>query len=114
MARTYQVISADGHLEGPFNWTARMPEKYKDAAPKLIQREDGAYAWRIDYRGVQQERVIGAGLYCGSRYDEFVPANVRTYWYPDGTPRPGTSGEDPIQRLREQDQDGIDAEVLFW
>ena len=50
--RTYQIISADGHIEGPFDWAARIPEKYKDAAPKLAKREDGSYAWRLEYAGV--------------------------------------------------------------
>ena len=114
MARTYEVISADGHIEGPFDWAKRMPAQYKDAPPKLVQNEDGAYAWRVDYTGVQKQQTLGAGLYSGLRYDEFTPARARTYWNPDGSLRPGASGEDPIQRLREQDEDGIDAEVLFW
>jgi predicted TIM-barrel fold metal-dependent hydrolase len=34
-----------------------------------------------------------------------------TYFKPDGTPKEGTGGA--VQRLQEQDRDGIDAEVLF-
>ena len=34
-----------------------------------------------------------------------------SYWEADGSPVPGTG--DAAQRLREQDQDGIDAEVLY-
>ena len=64
--RTYKIISADGHIEGPFDWAKRMPAKYKDAAPKLVTREDGAYAWRIDYGGVFDEKGIGGSLYCGA------------------------------------------------
>ncbi|MSQ61049.1 MAG: hypothetical protein EXR43_00440 [Dehalococcoidia bacterium] len=114
MTRTYQVISADGHIEGPFDWSKRMPAKYKDAAPKLVKREDDSYVWSLEYAGVSKQQTVGAGLYSGARYDEFLPATARTYWNADGSLRPGSSGEDPIQRLREQDQDGIDAEVLFW
>ena len=112
--RTYKVISADGHIEGPFDWAARLPAKYKDAAPKLAKRDDDSYAWRLQYGGVNDEFVLGGQLYCGLRYDQFVPNRVRTYWNPDGSLRPGASAENPVQRLREQDQDGIDAEVLFW
>ena len=115
MARTHQVISADGHIEGPFDWNKRMPAKYKGAAPQLAQREsDGAYEWRLEYGGVSQKQTVGAGLYSGLRYDQFTPTTARSYWNPDGSPRPGTSADDPVQRLREQDLDGIDAEVLFW
>jgi predicted TIM-barrel fold metal-dependent hydrolase len=41
------------------------------------------------------------------------PVKVRnaSYWDSDGTPIPGTG--DGAQRLREQDQDGLDAEVLY-
>ena len=116
MTRLYEVISADGHIEGPFEWNKeRMPAKYKGAAPELVQREsDGAYTWRVEYAGVSSQQTVGAGLYSGLRYDEFTPARARSYWNPDGSPRPGTSGFDPVQRLREQDMDGVDAEVLFW
>ncbi len=111
--RTYQVISADGHIEGPFDWNARMPAKYKGAAPRLVNlEEEGRYVWRTEWAGVQEEYPIGGGLYCGMRYDEFLPEAVSTYWNPDGSPRPGTA-VDPVQRLREQDIDGIDAEILF-
>jgi len=34
-----------------------------------------------------------------------------TYWEPDGSPVPGTG--DAVQRLQEQDADGLDAEVLY-
>ena len=51
-----------------------------------------------------------SNLYCGMRYNEFV-GGVGSYHFPDGSPRPGTG--DSAQRLREQDFDGIDAEVLI-
>ena len=110
--KTYQVISGDGHLEGPVDWTKWVAAKYKDAVPKLVTREDGSQAWRTDYAGVQTENVLGANLYCGLRYDEYTPKTARTYFNPDGSVRPGCGGA--VQRLREQDTDGIDAEVLFF
>ena len=110
--RTYQVISADGHLEGPVDWTKWVAAKYKDAVPKLFTRPDGAQGWRTDYAGVQTESVLGSTLQCGLRYDEYTPKLARTYFNPDGSVRPGCG--DNVQRLREQDIDGIDAEVLFF
>ena len=64
-------ISADGQLEGPFDWSKRMPAKYKDAVPKVVERPDGAIAWRLDYEGVYNEMVVGCTLYCVADYEDF-------------------------------------------
>src|SRR6266516_1640058 len=49
MARKYQVISGDGHLETPPDFVAFLPEKYKDRAPKLITLPDGGGdAWLME------------------------------------------------------------------
>jgi predicted TIM-barrel fold metal-dependent hydrolase len=90
-----------------------MPDKYKDALPRLVQREDGAWTWRVEYGSVSVEAVVGANVYSGLRYDQFTPKTACTYWSEDGSPRPGTS-TDPQTRLREQDIDGVDAEILYF
>ena len=41
MARHYQVISGDGHVETPPFWTKYVPEKWADRAPRLVQLEEG-------------------------------------------------------------------------
>jgi predicted TIM-barrel fold metal-dependent hydrolase len=110
-ARHYQVISADGHVDGPVDWEKRLPDKYKWVAPKLVTKADGSEWWMIEANGIQAARPLGSGLYCGLRYDEFTKQSARTYHNPDGSLRPGVGG--PVARLREQDQDGIDAEILF-
>jgi uncharacterized protein len=111
--RKYQVISGDGHIEGPIDFTPYMPEKYKDGIPKLVQREDGAWTWRGDFAGNSVNMLIGSNVYSGLRYDLFNRKNACTYWNEDGSLRPGAS-PDAVVRLREQDQDGVDAEVLFF
>ena len=106
--RTYQVISADGHLEIPSEmWTHRVPAKYKDLAPKTVTHEDGSEwlhmaEWVLENRGP---------LVCDLDYDQFLPSTGRTYHNADGSLRPGCGNAS--QRLREQDEDGLDAEVLF-
>jgi predicted TIM-barrel fold metal-dependent hydrolase len=104
--RKYKVISGDGHLEVPAeNWTKYVPMRFAEMTPKLIHRSEGDW-WKLD----EFEMVNSGNLVCDLPYDEIVPG-VWRYFYPDGTPRPGTgTGE---QRLREQDLDGLDAEVLF-
>jgi uncharacterized protein len=110
--RTYQLISGDGHIEGPIDFTPYLPSKYNDLAPKLTKRDDGVWTWRGEWGGNTAQSIVGSNVYSGLRYDQFVPKNACTYWNPDGSSRPGTS-PDPAVRLREQDEDGVDAEVLY-
>jgi predicted TIM-barrel fold metal-dependent hydrolase len=85
------------------HWLDRVPAKHRDRAPRLVRQPDGSDAWMI---GAQIKRAAAAAdLYGGKGRDEYVPFDGRY----EGTP--GTGG--PDQRVREQDQDGIDAEVLF-
>jgi predicted TIM-barrel fold metal-dependent hydrolase len=106
MSRTYQVISADSHLETSENfWPRYLPQKYLERAPRLVALEDGGEGWLVE----------GQPLYHNSRIIFGGRKPIRTsgvsYFNDDGSPAPGTGG--PAQRLREQDEDGIDAEVLF-
>lgn len=103
MARNYQYISADSHLQIPCDrWTPRVPEKYRDRAPRFVHLPDGSDGWIIEGRPLYQ---TGVGLCAGRPYEE---------WDPRGQSYNGAAGTgSPEQRLREQDRDGIDAEVLF-
>jgi predicted TIM-barrel fold metal-dependent hydrolase len=80
-----------------------VPEKLRGFAPRLVRQPDGSDAWMI---GDKIKRpAAAADLYGGKGRDNYVPFDGRY----EGTPGTGS----PAQRLREQDQDGIDAEVLF-
>jgi hypothetical protein len=49
MARKYQVISGDGHIETPPDFVKFVPEKFKDRAPRLITLPDGGGdAWLME------------------------------------------------------------------
>ena len=38
MARKYQIISADSHLDiSPDRWRHRVPAKWRDLAPKVVK-----------------------------------------------------------------------------
>ena len=104
MAQKYRYISGDSHLEiDSKHWIGRVPAKYRDQAPRLVRQPDGSDAWLI---GEDIKRpAAAADLYGGKGRDAYVPFEGRY----EGTP--GTGG--PEQRVREQDHDGIDAEVLF-
>jgi len=105
MARRYQVISGDGHVETPPDgWLAYVPDKYRDRAPRLIRLPDGSDGWIVEGQPMLHngQNIKGRGPV------KFANAS---YFYPDGTRREGAG--DAVQRLHEQDLDGIDAEVLF-
>ncbi len=103
MARAYRYISADSHLEVPPDaWAHWVPEKYRDRAPRRIRLPDGGDGFIVEGRPAQR---AGMNLFAGTTPEEFMPLGLR--W--EG--RPGTGG--PEQRLRELDQDGVDAEVLY-
>jgi len=103
LARKYRYISADSHFEcPPDQWTHRVPKEYRDRAPRRIRLSDGKDAIISEGRPI----TYGGTSWVGGRSpEEFNPTRIDY----DGTPGCGT----PEQRLREQDKDGIDAEVLF-
>lgn len=103
MARTYRYISGDSHLELDSKvWVDRVPKEHRDRAPRLVRTADGADAWLVEGVPLRQN---ASDIYGGKGRDE---------WQPFGQRYEGTAGTGPAeQRVREQDVDGIDAEVLF-
>ncbi|HEX9879812.1 MAG TPA: hypothetical protein VGB25_06425, partial [Candidatus Binatia bacterium] len=103
----YKCISADSHLEiRPDRYTVRLPKRFRDHAPRVITLHDGTLA--VIQEGKPLERLI-SNIACGKPYEErhpFDPLPGENY-----ENSPGTGS--PEQRLKEQDMDGVDAEVLF-
>ncbi len=105
MGRKYQVISGDGHLETPPDFVAFLPEKYQDRAPKLIHLPDGGGdAWLVEGMPLAyaSQNLKGRGV---------VRFKGQSYFNEDGSRTDGAG--DGLQRLREQDEDNLDAELLF-
>jgi predicted TIM-barrel fold metal-dependent hydrolase len=105
MGRKYNVISGDGHLETPPDFVKFVPEKWKDRAPRLIHLPDGGGdAWMMEGMPLTyaSQNLKGRGT---------VKFAGQSYFHEDGSRAEGTG--DGVQRLREQDEDGIDAEILF-
>jgi len=105
VARKYTIISADGHVETPpYGWLEYVPTEYRNRAPRLIRLPDGSDGWLVEGQPMLHngQNIKGRGPV------KFANAS---YFNEDGSPREGAG--DARQRLREQDLDGIDAEVLF-
>ncbi len=103
MELSYPYVSGDSHLEiDSKNWIDRVPEKYRDQAPRVIRTEQGHDAWVV---AGQKPRANASDLYGGKG---------REKWTPNGQRYEETPGTGPgSQRVREQDMDGVSAEVLF-
>jgi len=66
--RRYTVISVDDHIvEPPDTFTGRLPRKFADRAPKVVDNEDGGQTWVYDGPGIAQCRVQRRGRAAGVR-----------------------------------------------
>ncbi len=103
MPRRYNVISADSHLDlSPDRWTHRVPTKWRDRAPRRVRLDSGEDAVIMENRPLAR---IGLTRSVGVPHEE-LHLQVPTFEKSAGT----GSAE---KRLREQDQDGVKAEVMF-
>ena len=108
MARTYNVVDADGHILEPLDlWDHYMDPEFRDRAPRIVKGENGRERLIIAEHTVGTgERGIGTIGAVGARQG-VVAAD--TMEYKDG--RPG--GFDPHKRIPDMDADGIDAAFLY-
>jgi predicted TIM-barrel fold metal-dependent hydrolase len=105
MGRKYQIISGDGHVETPPDvWVKYVPEKWQERAPRLIRLPEGGDGWLIEGMPLMRngQNITGRGP---------IRLGGASYFKPDGSAVEGAGNAS--QRLREQDEDGVDAEVLF-
>ena len=101
MARAYQLVSGDSHLDLiPERWTSRVPAKWRERAPRLVKLPDGKDGVVIENRPLQSPNLTITGV----PYDQhdLVAGTFNG---------PGTGS--PQQRLQEQDRDGVDAEIMY-
>jgi predicted TIM-barrel fold metal-dependent hydrolase len=103
MARQYKVISGDGHIDlNPDVWRDRVAAKWRDRAPRRVKMPNGSDAVVIDGG---KPNTIGITRSVRVAHKDLAK-QVPTFENSAGT-------GSPEQRVREQDQDGIDAEILF-
>ncbi len=104
----FKLFSGDSHVsEPPDLWTSRIDRKYRYRAPYVEMRErDGQTQDYLIYEGFPPHPVsIGlASAAAPSGSKEQFRANK----YSDALP----GGWDPVARLKDQDLDGVDGEVL--
>jgi len=99
-----RIFDTDHHVTPPPDmWTSRMPKKYQDVAPRVVDLPDGGQAWSFDGGAIMHlfglENVGGrepTELTWKAHYDELHPS-----YY------------DPQARLEIMDRDGVGVALLF-
>ena len=118
-------IDADGHyVEPPFAIPEYIEPKYRDAAPRIVQEDDGKEYWRgrgwwddntqmgpqTGSGGQRQNATAVPGLAGIARWNQGADiGNVQNLNYTQMNP----SANDPAARLKVMDEEEIDVCVLF-
>jgi predicted TIM-barrel fold metal-dependent hydrolase len=99
-----QLISVDDHvIEHPGVWQDRLPARFQEAGPRIVETEQGHEAWLFEGRQYPQ---IGLNAVAGKDPHEFGLDPVR---YGDMLPGCYQLGE----RLNDMDADGVQAQLCF-
>jgi uncharacterized protein len=108
MARTYNVVDADGHILEPLNmWLDYIDPAYRDRAPRLVTNKNGKQQLQIDtMMAGSAERGLGAIGAIGARDGHVI---TESFDYEQGR----AGGFDPHKRIPDMDMDGIDAAFLY-
>ncbi|MBM4256586.1 MAG: amidohydrolase [Deltaproteobacteria bacterium] len=103
-----KVISADSHMTEPGDlWRERLDRKYRDDAPRVIKNEKpNGPAYLFVAPGIHPLAV--AGTFAAGRSGDELREHMKK-----GYEAARPSGWDPVERLKDQDLDGVVAEVLY-
>ena len=101
-----RVVSADSHMMEPADlWVERLDKKFRDRAPKVV-KDQNKPGYQFVAEGIRPFPVAG-GFGAGRSGEELKEHLSKGY----EAARP--SGWDPVERVKDQDIDGVEAEVLY-
>jgi predicted TIM-barrel fold metal-dependent hydrolase len=101
------VISADSHVMEPADlWTGRLDRSLRDQAPR-VHNNEGRPGCSFHAPGLPVSPVSGA--WGAGRSGADLKEHLESAGYETARP----SGWDPAERLKDQDVDGVSAEVLY-
>jgi hypothetical protein len=101
----YEIISTDSHLEvAPDAWRPYVDSEFRRFTPQVVKLANGGDAWLMP--GNDSPVPLGLNFSAGRGFENLKVSGIS---YADGLVGAG----DGEQRLREMDEDGVDAEVLF-
>src|SRR3954469_7225472 len=97
------LVSVDDHvLEPPHVWQDRLPEKFKEAGPRIVTDDQGE-AWMIEGKRIA---TTGLSAAAGKKREESSPLPKN---YADM--RPGCY--DPAERVADMNRAGVLASLSF-
>jgi predicted TIM-barrel fold metal-dependent hydrolase len=106
MMNAQRLISADSHVNEPSDlWQTRLDRKFRDRAPHITKNEKGP-GFLFVVPGVMVTQIAG-GFAAGKSGHELKEHMAKGY----EAARPG--GWDPAERIKDQDIDGVQAEVIY-
>ena len=103
------LLDSDSHVSEPLNlWKERLPAKFRDRAPRMEPEYRGEKgAWWVIEEGRRPANVI-LGFSVG-KSDEELEEFFKNFTYMGAQ----SGGWDPVQRLKDMDQDGVAGDVLY-
>ncbi|MGE0387957.1 MAG: amidohydrolase family protein [Gammaproteobacteria bacterium] len=103
--RKYEIVSTDSHLEvSPDMWRPYVAKEYHQFTPQVVKLDNGGDAWLMPGKNVPVP--LGLNFSAGRGWKNLKYTGIS---YSEGLVGAG----DSAQRLKEMDQDGMDAEFLF-
>src|SRR5437867_4655962 len=107
-----RIISADCHIDMTWMpgdlWVKNGPAKFRDRVPQVRQTDDGP-RWFAEEKELGVYGGLGFGFDRVQRgFSKHVERMFEVGFY-EGGPHPTT----PALRLKDQDIDGVDAEVMY-
>jgi predicted TIM-barrel fold metal-dependent hydrolase len=107
MFDTQIVISADSHVfEPPTLWIEGLDKQFRDRAPEFVDGHDGKEGTYLRAEGIRPYRI--GGISALNVKPEDLPDFNRAGWL---DLRSG--GWDPAERIKDQDIDGVSAEIVY-
>src|SRR5438477_10954087 len=107
MARTYNVVDADGHILEPLDlWDRYIDPEFRERRPRFVIDDNGKERLSVEGKLLGNPRGIGSLGSVGARQGIVKPGTLK---YAEG--RKG--GFDPHARIVDMDADGIDAAFLY-
>lgn len=108
------IISSDSHVLEPGNlWLERLDVKYRDRAPRIFFDEKSG---RYKFGGEGLAPVVYSGLFAANKRDDKLAEQITkaaTAAQAASEKDAPRGGWDPQQRLKDQDIDGVWAEVVY-
>lgn len=102
-----KIVSADSHvLEPPDLWVTRIDNEFREKAPRFITNHNGEEGTFFVAEGIAPKRI--ASIAAVNMKQEDLPSFNNA-----GHADMRAGGWDPVERLKDQDEDGVAAEVIY-